>query len=338
MATLPIFGAGNYKNILNAISQGTISYPAWMFCRDKQMLGFVERDGSFVLMKGDNKEQVVYVDKLPEISEGDTSVLYIVGTICYKFDGSKFVALGKDHTAELEELTEKVTSLETKVKELEATDTTLAELIAALKEQVEAIEIPEECDCGEKYEITDAPIGTLVDYFDKEIRIMCPSNAVFTKQAVGTGGDANSYYVTFKTYVPDDNVVGYIEHLGEQVDNEILTTFSTDENGRRYQPTWLAVAKYDENTDAWTYYGEKSTKNKYIGWDYQIDWYDDNGVIISSDCVRINLSNEECHFCVEPYYLAGIKAQINDVTEQLVEFEDRIVEVEKATLTFVELE
>lgn len=72
MATLPIFGAGNYENILKAISQGTISYPAWMYCRDQKKLGFVERDGSFVLMKGDNKEQIVYLDKLPEISEGDT--------------------------------------------------------------------------------------------------------------------------------------------------------------------------------------------------------------------------------------------------------------------------
>lgn len=161
-----------------------------------------------------------------------------------------------------------------------------------------------------KYEITDTPVGTLVDYRDKEIRIMVPSGAQFTKQAVGAGGDANSYYMTFKTYAPNDNVVGYREHLGDQVDSEILTNFSTDEYGRRYQPTWLALAKYDATTDTWTYYGKSSTINKYIGWDYQIDWYDVNGVVVASDKIRINLSNEDCHHTVEPFYMTNVVREV----------------------------
>ena len=156
-----------------------------------------------------------------------------------------------------------------------------------------------------KYEIVDAPIGTLVNYGEKEIRIMCPANAEFAKQTVGEGGDANSYYVTFKTYVPNDSVVGYIEHLGDQVDSEILTNIFTDEYGRRYQPTWLAVAKYDETTDTWSYYGTNSTESKYIGWDYQIDWYNADNVMVASDSIRINLSNEACHNNIKPYYVAN---------------------------------
>lgn len=156
-----------------------------------------------------------------------------------------------------------------------------------------------------KYEIAGTPVGTLVDYRDKEIRVMCPVGTQFKTQAVGAGGDPNSYYMTFKTYVPNDNVVGYIEHLGDQVDEEILTTFSTDVYGRRYQPTWLALAKYDETTDTWTYYGEKSTTDKYIGYDYQIDWYDANGVVIASDKIRINLTNEVCHNEIKPFYMAN---------------------------------
>ena len=156
-----------------------------------------------------------------------------------------------------------------------------------------------------KYDISGAPEGTLVDYREKEIRIMCPADAEFVKQAVGTGGDANSYYVTFKTYAPNDNAVGYIEHLNGQADSEILTNFSTDGYGRRYQPTWLAVAKYDEATNTWSYYGANSTKNKFIGWDYRIDWYDADGLMIASDSIRINLSNEDCHNNIEPYYVAN---------------------------------
>jgi len=157
-----------------------------------------------------------------------------------------------------------------------------------------------------KYEITDTPVGTLVNYGDKEIRVMVPSGAEFVKQAVGAGGNANAYYMTFKTYAPSDDVVGYIEHLGDQVDAQILTDFSTDKYGRRYQPTWLALATYDEATDTWSYKGAKSTVNGYVGYDYQIDWYDANGVMVASDCVRINLSNEDCHNNVEPYYMANV--------------------------------
>ena len=154
-----------------------------------------------------------------------------------------------------------------------------------------------------KYEITSTPEGTLVDYRDKEIRVMCPADAKFTKQAVGTGGDANTYYMTFKTYVPNDDVVGYVEHLNGQVDSEILTDLKTDVYGRRYQPTWLGLAKYDETTDTWAYYGKNSFGSKYIGWDYQIDWYNADGKIIDSYSVRINLSNETCHNNLEPYYM-----------------------------------
>lgn len=168
-----------------------------------------------------------------------------------------------------------------------------------------------------KYEISDIPYGTIVNYGEDEIRVMCPANAEFVKQNVGAGGDANSYYMTFKTYVPNDNVVGYIEHLGDQVDAEILTKFSTDEHGRRYQPSWLALAKYNEASDSWTYYGANSTESKYIGWDYQIDWYDANGVMIASDAVRINLSNEDCHNSIKPYYMNGYAT-----IEQLEALED----------------
>lgn len=172
-----------------------------------------------------------------------------------------------------------------------------------------------------KYEISGTPVGTLIDYGENEIRVMCPEDAEFVKQQVGAGGDANSYYMTFKTYFPNDNVVGYIEHLNDKSDSEILTNFSTDEYGRRYQSTWLSLAKYDETTNTWAYYGDNSTENKYFGWDYQIDWYDANGVMIATDSIRINLSNKECHNNSKPYYLnnyATIEqvAKIEEIVEE----------------------
>lgn len=170
-----------------------------------------------------------------------------------------------------------------------------------------------------KYEIADAPVGTLVDYKDDEIRILIPENAQFTKQSVGAGGDPNTYYVTFKTYVYNDEVVGYKEVLSGQSDAEILTDLKVDEYGRRFQPTWLGIAKYDEATDTWSYYGANSTTNKYIGWDYTLQMYNADDVMIASDSVRINLSNEGCHHTVEPYYIGKTKAEMEEMVTKAVE-------------------
>ena len=121
-----------------------------------------------------------------------------------------------------------------------------------------------------------------------------------------------------------DKLKPVIEHLGGQVDAEILNDIKIDNYGRRYQPTWLAVAKYNTETGEWSYYGDKSTENKYIGWDYQIDWYDADGVIINSDNVRINLSNKDCHFASEPYYMAGYaeSSEVEDLKATIKEMEN----------------
>ena len=177
-----------------------------------------------------------------------------------------------------------------------------------------------------KFEIADTPVGTIVDYREKEIRVMCPAGVQFKKQSVGAGGDPNSNYMTFKTYAPSDDAVGYIERINGSPDEEILTNFSVDKYGRRYQPTWLAIAKYDDATDTWAYYGAKSTTDKYIGWDYQIDWYDANGKMIGSDCVRINLSNEDCHYNIEPYYMGKVVKNVS-VNGTLLDMVDGKVDI-----------
>jgi hypothetical protein len=213
---------------------------------------------------------------------------------------------------------EKVKAMETELANKVSAEEVKAEVEAAVEKTVEKT----------KYEIVDVPAGTLVDYRDKEIRIMCPESAVFEKQNVGAGGDPNNYYFTFKTFAPSDDAVGYIEHLGNQVDKEILTSFNVDKNGRRYQPTWLSLAAYDEATGVWNYYGKNSTANKYIGWDYQIDWYNADGVMVASDSVRINLSNESCHSIIEPYYVSKMMTEVETKIETMVD--EKVAEVESA--------
>lgn len=238
----------------------------------------------------------------------------------------------KDEKADLTELeaevAKKANAEEVKAEIEESSKDTVATAKAYTDGKVEsAVEAAMSEHLVKRYKVEDVPAGTLVDYFDKEIRIMCPVDAEFAKQAVGTGGDANTYYMTFKTYAPSDDVVGYIEHLGDKVDSEILTDLKTDEYGRKYQPTWLGLARYDEAT-GWGYYGKNSSVEKYIGWNYQIDWYDVNGVMVKSDVIRINLSNEDCHNTIEPYYVGSMKKELDTKIEERIE--ERIAEVEAA--------
>lgn len=303
---------GMLENIDAALSNNTIDSYDILFVKDangKPYVGWIDKDGNKVIVQED--EKIVRVDELPT-TNGDENVVYIYNNECYIWDGSQCVSICKP--TDLTKLEAEVA----KKADADEVDEKIGEIETVLDGVTNVIHTHEKV----KYEFTDVPVGTLVDYREDEIRVMCPAGSVFNKQSVGVGGDANKYYATFKTYVPNDDVVGYIEHIGDQVDNEILTTFSTDEFGRRYQPTWLALASYDETSDTWTYYGKNSSINKYIGWDYQIDWYNADGVIIASDSVRINLSNENCHSSIEPYYVGTMKKDIETmVTEKIAEVE-----------------
>ncbi len=159
-----------------------------------------------------------------------------------------------------------------------------------------------------KYDISGTPIGTLVDYRDHEIRIMCPADAEFVKQSVGGTGNPNMYYMTFKAYAPEDAVSFKEGDRGVIVDE--MFTFDgpasgVDEFGRKYSVCWLALAMYDTASDTWTYFGKNSSVSKYIGWDYVVEWYNVDGKRIGADSVRINLSNENCHNINKPYYMVN---------------------------------
>lgn len=288
---------GQLENVDIAINEGKIDAYDVLFLKDennKAMIGWIDKDGNKVLLENsDGKKQVLLVETLPET--GDEEVIYIYNSKFYFWDGTEFVSQ-IDEVGVSEDVVD--SKIEAAVSEANAYSD--KKLDSALEAYV-----------AEKYEITNVPEGTLINYYNNEIRIMCPKDSVWLKQNVGTGGDPNCYYATLKTYFLDDDVVGYIEHMGNQVDAEILKDIKIDENGRRYQPTWLALARYNEATDTWTYYGATSTKEKYIGWDYRIDQYNSEDKMIASNSVRINLSNEDCHSTTVPFYASALSAEID---------------------------
>ena len=152
-----------------------------------------------------------------------------------------------------------------------------------------------------KYKISDVPEGTIIDYDrEKEIRIFCPPHVKFHKQAaVGEGGNANIYYMTFTSYAPEGAVSLREGDKGVIVDELISLSNGSgtgvDEFGRKYKNHWFALAMYDETLDVWTYFGNNSTTEKYIGWTYVVEWYDKDRKLIDVDRIRINLSNASCH-------------------------------------------
>lgn len=182
-----------------------------------------------------------------------------------------------------------------------------------------------------KYELAYKPTGTLVDYRDKEVRIMCPADTKWVLQNSGENADKSKYYVGFKAYAPE-GAASFKEDLAEIIADDTMYYFEdnefagVDEYGRKYSIVWLPAAAYDSEADTWTYYGEKSSAAKYIGWHYSVEWYDKNGNKIDADCIRINLSNEDCHTAINT--IKGVK-----VNGTLLDAVDGIVDISIAEQT-----
>lgn len=189
--------------------------------------------------------------------------------------------------------------------------TTLNEIVEALPDTYQTKEEAAATVSNVRYEISHKPVTTLVDYRDKEIRIMCPADTKWALQNVGATGDASMYYIGFKAYAPY-GAVSFKEDLAKTISDETMYYFEgndfagIDKYGRKYSIVWLPAASYDAETDTWSYYGAKSTTKKYIGWHYSVEWYDADGVKIAADTIRINLSNENCHSDIEPFYMADV--------------------------------
>lgn len=314
MADRAKFAFGSLASLDAALQSGRVDAFDLLCLYDDGVarIGWVDKNGTPVLIDvpGDD---VLVVDELPET--GKTGVIYIVGEVVYIWSGSQFIVISE--STDITEIKNRVAALEELVTAFEEETAGFEEEIASKVDSAEADARYE----PRMYEITSKPVGTLVDYFDKEVRVMCPAGTQFTKQNVGATGDANKYYMGFKAYAPE-GAVSFKEDDKAVIEDQTMYYFENndfagvDEFGRKYSILWLALASYDEASSTWSYYGANSTVEKYIGWYYSVEWYDAEGVMIASDCIRINLSNEQCHSAIEPYYIGSLTKEMKNYTDE----------------------
>lgn len=163
------------------------------------------------------------------------------------------------------------------------------------------------------YEVVDSTDpNPLVSYHDGEIRIMYAADTEFKDQQVGAGGNPERYYTNFKAYAPEgatqfkeySDSASYVMPKETPMENfEKNSSAGTDKNGRKYTNVWLPVAAKKDGK--WSSFGASSSNDRYIGWYYCVEWYDEDGKLLNSDVVRINLSNESCHSNPLPYYMGN---------------------------------
>lgn len=176
-------------------------------------------------------------------------------------------------------------------------------------EQLNAVDVKGEGNKlfeAKKFEINNVPAGTIVDYKESEIRVLCPAGTEWRAQNIGPAGNPNMYYMSFKAYAPDNAVYFRKGDRGVIIDEkfDFNGPFSgIDELGRKYSICWFALANY---TDSWNYFGANSNTSKYIGWSYVVEWLDENEKVIGFDNIRINLANEQCFYTGMPYYMGAI--------------------------------
>lgn len=172
----------------------------------------------------------------------------------------------------------------------------------------------------EKYKIDKVPEGTLIDYREKEIRVMIPADADFSKNN-GVFAGENLFCVELSIYAPE-GAVSHKTNFNGTIMEGLVENFANNrgEFGRIPIGTCPPVAYYDSQSAKWVYYGAKSTTDKYIGWNCSVQWFDENGVVMASDHIRINLSNEECHNELFPYLGAPIASKVF-VEEQIAQIE-----------------
>lgn len=269
---------------------------------DGDKMGWLDKNGSAHIIKSGMPESEVTAKIESSVEETKA------------YADEKVVAAIEESKTYADEKIE--TTVDTKVSEVvdEKVSEAIDSAVAEVKNTVSAIE----------YEISNKPEGTLVDVRDKEIRVMCPSGTVFEKQNSGAGSDANKYYIGFKAYAPNADIVSFKEDLAEIIADDTMYYFEnndfagTDDNGRKYSVVWLPVATYDEASGTWSYFGANSSEEKYIGWYYSVEWYNANGKVVASDCIRINLSNEDCHSSIAPFYVNNTIAEANAYTDQKI--------------------
>lgn len=309
---------GMLENVDNAISSGVIDAFDILFVKDadgKPYVGWIDKEGNKVIAQG--KTQVVRVTELPT-ANGDENVVYVYNNEGYIWDATNNKCVPMSKSADLTALESQVAELETQVSNKVGAEDVDAKIATAL----EGFETNTKYNV--RYLVSSKPEGTLVDYRENEIRIMCPVDTAWKLQTSGENADKNSYYIGVKIYAVSDEVVSFKEDLAQTISDDTMYYFvdnefaGEDENGK-YSIVWLPVAHYDETNGTWTYYGANSQDGKYIGWYYSVNWYDVNSKIVATDCIRINLANENCYSTIDPFYVSNAIQTAKTYTDKQIE-------------------
>lgn len=333
---------GKLENVLQALEANKIDEHDILFLDGDTdpKIGWIDKNKNFRLV---DTECVVHVEELPE--SGKEGKVYVFNNEGYFWNGTEFVNFCKP--TDLTKLeADLLAKIEQAIKDANAYTDEKTETVKTYVDEKATDVLNEVKHVYEKvkYEITNTPVGTLVDYGEKEIRVMCPKDTEFVKQTVGSTGNPNMYYMGFKAYAPE-NAVSFKEGdkgvvADEMFEFENNDFAGTDKFGRNYSIVWFALASFDEATNTWSYFGKDSSTSKYLGWTYVVEWYDVNGVMIGSDSVRINLSNEECHSEIKPYYVAEVSkdvdVKIEEVEQKVKLYTDEQIEAILSSFAIVE--
>ena len=112
MAQLPVFAAGTYDKIVPSIEKGILKYPSYVYIRDKKTYAFIDEDMSINEIVGNNPELVISVNEFPSIEDANPNALYIYNSVVYTFNGIEFKPMYQDLSKDLENLTNRVITLE----------------------------------------------------------------------------------------------------------------------------------------------------------------------------------------------------------------------------------
>lgn len=305
---------GTEANIDSALESGLIDEFDVLFLTDADgnpKIGWIDKNGKKVIVN--DKEQIIRVSELPT-KDGDENVVYLFKNKGYVWDNEQEKCIPMSESTDVTELTEKIQTLETALSKKADTETVNTQIKATLGEHLSKIGA---------YKISDAPDGTLVNYLDKEVRVMIPSDHQWVLRPSGEGADQTKYYIGFKAYAPE-GAMSFKEDMKQTIEDETVFYFEDndfagiEEDGRKFSIIWLPVAFYDNDSETWTYHGAESTEGNYAGWYYSVEWYNEAGEIISSDCIRINLANEVCYSVPKPYYVSDAAKDAKTYTDEQI--------------------
>ena len=116
---LPIFAAGTYDKILPNIEKGVLTYPSYVYIRDRKTYAFIDEDLSINEIIGANPKEVIEVENLPSVEEATKGVLYIYNDVVYTFNGTEFKPMYHDFSTDLEQINSDLEFLSDKVATLE---------------------------------------------------------------------------------------------------------------------------------------------------------------------------------------------------------------------------